>query len=246
MRFTRLLQHADFFRVLNLEADATDSDVKKAYLREAKKWHPDTNKQGDASKRFQLINEAYNNLKTNQLREQYRFELSLESSEDWTQRGRKDSKYNMNAHNKNYNDIQYEFDQAEQRWKYKNQNSNLFRFQYQFFNKFEKFIHPYNLFFMLPLGLLAFWVATNAVKTRTDTDSDVDVDVDVINGKSINAKGSSVKGKSKGESDKVEAWLNPTTQQWEVPAPWDPLFKHNNIKFVNRSLVYESTSKKRK
>ena len=51
---------SDYFSILGLSKDFDDSDLKKAFRREARKWHPDLNKNDiNAEERFKLINEAY-------------------------------------------------------------------------------------------------------------------------------------------------------------------------------------------
>ena len=51
---------SDYFSILGLSNDFDDSDLKKAFRREARKWHPDLNKNDiNAEERFKLINEAY-------------------------------------------------------------------------------------------------------------------------------------------------------------------------------------------
>lgn len=44
---------------------------------------------------------------------------------------------------------------------------------------------------------------------------------------------------SDGTTEKVEAWLNPKTNQWETPAPWDPVYQEMQptLQFVHRSQV---------
>ena len=50
----------DYLSILGLSYDFNDIELKKAFRREARKWHPDLNKNDiNAEERFKLINEAY-------------------------------------------------------------------------------------------------------------------------------------------------------------------------------------------
>ena len=50
----------DYLSILGLNYDYDDVELKKAFRREARKWHPDLNKNDiNAEERFKLINEAY-------------------------------------------------------------------------------------------------------------------------------------------------------------------------------------------
>ncbi|MFU8830311.1 MAG: DnaJ domain-containing protein, partial [Phycisphaerales bacterium] len=49
----------DYYEVLGLPRTATEDDVKKAYRRLAREYHPDVNKSEGAEKRFSEISEAY-------------------------------------------------------------------------------------------------------------------------------------------------------------------------------------------
>lgn len=49
----------DYYEILGVARDASDEDIKKAYRRLARKYHPDVNKSADAEERFKEINEAY-------------------------------------------------------------------------------------------------------------------------------------------------------------------------------------------
>lgn len=49
----------DYYEVLGLSKGASDDDIKKAYRKLAKKYHPDVNKAADAEEKFKEINEAY-------------------------------------------------------------------------------------------------------------------------------------------------------------------------------------------
>ena len=65
-------QQLDFYSVLGVARGASDSDVKKAYYRLAKKYHPDANKDDpDAAKKFQEAQEAYDVLRDKEKRATY-------------------------------------------------------------------------------------------------------------------------------------------------------------------------------
>ncbi|GMH21845.1 hypothetical protein Nepgr_023688 [Nepenthes gracilis] len=50
----------DYYKLLEVDYDATEEVIRSNYIRLALKWHPDKHKgQDDATSRFQEINEAY-------------------------------------------------------------------------------------------------------------------------------------------------------------------------------------------
>jgi len=49
----------DYFSILGIERNATEQDIRKAYRRLAKKYHPDVNKSANAHEKFIEITEAY-------------------------------------------------------------------------------------------------------------------------------------------------------------------------------------------
>jgi molecular chaperone DnaJ len=57
--------------VLEVSRDATTSEIKRAFLQLAKKYHPDVNKSKGAEKIFAEINEAYETLSNDTKREIY-------------------------------------------------------------------------------------------------------------------------------------------------------------------------------
>jgi curved DNA-binding protein CbpA len=63
------------FEVLEVKKDCTAAEVKAAYLRLAKVHHPDLNSHPEAAKRFQRISLAYEVLKDDVKRAQYRGDI---------------------------------------------------------------------------------------------------------------------------------------------------------------------------
>jgi molecular chaperone DnaJ len=62
----------DFYEILGVKKDAKEADIKKAYRRLARKWHPDLNPGNkDAEKRFKEISMAYECLGNNEKRKLY-------------------------------------------------------------------------------------------------------------------------------------------------------------------------------
>lgn len=60
-----------YYDVLGVEEQSTQEDIKKAFRKLAKEWHPDRSTQPDAHERFQEINEAYQILGNEQKRNEY-------------------------------------------------------------------------------------------------------------------------------------------------------------------------------
>jgi molecular chaperone DnaJ len=49
----------DYYEILGLTRGASDEDIKRAFRKQAQRWHPDVNTDPDADARFKEINEAY-------------------------------------------------------------------------------------------------------------------------------------------------------------------------------------------
>src|ERR671916_983518 len=49
----------DYYGILGLNRDATDDDIKRAYRRLARQYHPDVNPDPEAHEKFKDINAAY-------------------------------------------------------------------------------------------------------------------------------------------------------------------------------------------
>lgn len=65
------MKYKDYYKALGLARSASDEDIKKAYRRLARKFHPDVSKEKDAEERFKEIAEAYDTLKDPQKRAAY-------------------------------------------------------------------------------------------------------------------------------------------------------------------------------
>ena len=61
----------DYYEILGLSRDANSEEIKKAFRQQALKYHPDKNKDPDASERFKEVNEAYQVLSNPEKKSQY-------------------------------------------------------------------------------------------------------------------------------------------------------------------------------
>ncbi len=61
----------DPYKVLNISKNASPSQIKKAYFKLAKKYHPDINKASDAEDKFHAVQEAYDILSDPKKKQQY-------------------------------------------------------------------------------------------------------------------------------------------------------------------------------
>ncbi len=61
----------DYYEVLGISRDADKDELKRAYRRLARKYHPDVNKEDGAEERFKEINRAYEVLSEPELRARY-------------------------------------------------------------------------------------------------------------------------------------------------------------------------------
>ena len=65
------MEFKDYYKVMGVARDATEAQIKQAYRKLARKYHPDVSKEKDAEARFKEVGEAYEVLKTPEKRAAY-------------------------------------------------------------------------------------------------------------------------------------------------------------------------------
>lgn len=65
------MEFKDYYEILGVEASAGEAELKTAYRRLARKFHPDVSKEKGAEERFKSINEAYEVLRDKEKRKEY-------------------------------------------------------------------------------------------------------------------------------------------------------------------------------
>lgn len=65
------MQFKDYYEILGVEPGAGEAEIKSAYRRLARKYHPDVSKEAGAEDKFKAVNEAYEALRDPQKRAAY-------------------------------------------------------------------------------------------------------------------------------------------------------------------------------
>jgi len=65
------MEFKDYYAILGVEPSAGDAEIKTAYRRLARKYHPDVSKEAGAEDRFKAVNEAYEALRDPEKRKAY-------------------------------------------------------------------------------------------------------------------------------------------------------------------------------
>lgn len=65
------MQYKDYYKIMGLPRDASQDEIKRAYRKLARKFHPDVSKEKDAEAKFKELGEAYEVLKDPKKREAY-------------------------------------------------------------------------------------------------------------------------------------------------------------------------------
>ena len=65
------MEYKDYYKIMGVGRDATQEDIKRAYRKLARKYHPDVSKEADAELKFKDVNEANEVLKDPEKRAAY-------------------------------------------------------------------------------------------------------------------------------------------------------------------------------
>ncbi|HEN3059983.1 TPA: DnaJ domain-containing protein, partial [Streptococcus agalactiae] len=65
------MNNTEFYDRLGVSKDASQDEIKKAYRRMSKKYHPDINKETGAEEKYKEVQEAYETLSDTQKRAAY-------------------------------------------------------------------------------------------------------------------------------------------------------------------------------
>jgi curved DNA-binding protein len=65
------MKYKDYYKILGVDRKAGDDEIKKAYRKLARKYHPDVSKEANAKEKFQDVSEAYETLRDKEKRAAY-------------------------------------------------------------------------------------------------------------------------------------------------------------------------------
>src|SRR3982751_2361240 len=65
------MKYEDYYKILGVPRTASEDEIKKAYRKLARKYHPDVSKETDAKEKFQEVSEAYETLRDKEKRAAY-------------------------------------------------------------------------------------------------------------------------------------------------------------------------------
>jgi len=78
------MEFKDYYEIIGVKRDATQQEIKRAYRKLARKYHPDVSKEADAEQKFKELGEAYEVLKDPEKRAAYdQFGANYKNGQDF-------------------------------------------------------------------------------------------------------------------------------------------------------------------
>ena len=99
--------YINYYDLLGIKKDASIDEIKSAYRNQAKKWHPDLNKDPSAPDMAKKINEAKEILLDEVKRKEYDEYLENYKSDAYDKINKNNTSYNTNNNNNNYEEKTY-------------------------------------------------------------------------------------------------------------------------------------------
>ena len=65
------MEYKDYYKIMGVDRDATQDEIKRSYRKLARKYHPDVSKEADAELKFKELGEANEVLKDPEKRTAY-------------------------------------------------------------------------------------------------------------------------------------------------------------------------------
>lgn len=106
----------NYYELLGVSENATKEEIKQAYKRQMKKWHPDINKSEEAPKMSIKLNEAKETLLNDDKRKDYDLNLKKEINDNYNK-----YTYQKDSHGKKYSETTntvYEETRKVTKWEY--------------------------------------------------------------------------------------------------------------------------------
>jgi len=93
------MDYKDYYKMLNISKSATQEEIKRAYRKLARKYHPDVNKDVNAEAKFKEISEAYEVLKDVEKRKAYdTFGSNWQAGQDFKPPPNWDARFHRTSH----------------------------------------------------------------------------------------------------------------------------------------------------
>lgn len=97
----------DYYKIMGVSPDASEKDIKTAYRKLARKYHPDISKESNAEERFKEMGEAYEVLRDTKKRAEYDQYLK---HRELNQRAHQSTGYSHSGRENPYQDVQFDSD----------------------------------------------------------------------------------------------------------------------------------------